>query len=573
MPPATPPPDPPRPGPRRRPAAIAVGAVALLGVAAYANALGGAFVFDDLRVVRDNPLIRDLSNFLPGRYADVPNRWVGYLSFALSYRVGGLAPWGFHLANALVHVANALLVYALVRLTFRTPRLRTSALAPSSGAIAFATAAIFVAHPLHTQAVAYVSQRFTSLATAFYLATVVLYARWRLREALVPRWRSIAGAAAFVATALLAAYTKEIAFTLPFAVALYELSFLEGSARDRLLRLAPVLATLPAIPLGTLATTRAAATSLASRIAEGTRVETSLSRLDYLRTQLVVVVDYLRLLVFPAGQNVDHDVPIERSLLDLHVAASLALLAALAALAALLYRRTARPGGPGALDPAARLAAFGIAWFFLALLVESSVIPIADVMYEHRAYLPSVGILVAATTAIAAIARRLPRLDPGRATALAGGAAALVLAVATVARNGVWRNDVALWSDAARGSPRKARPALNLGTALAVSGRADLGVPALRQAVALEPTSAYARAQLGVALLVVGRVPEGEAELREALRLSPDDPEVLYNLATWLWTSGRRDEAGLLFERFVRVAPAAYAQAKQVAAARAAAVR
>jgi tetratricopeptide (TPR) repeat protein len=561
-------------GSDRRGAALAVAAVALLGLLAYSNALRGAFVFDDVRQVRDNPLIRDLSSFLPGRYTGSPNRWAGYLSFALNYRAGGLVPFGYHLVNVAVHVANALLVYALVRLTFRTPRLRRSALAPSSYAIAFAAAAVFVAHPLQTQAVTYVVQRFTSLATAFYLATVVLYARWRLRERPgLPVWRRIAGGAAVVVTAVLAMRTKEIAFTLPFVVALYELSFLDGTSRARLLRLAPVLATLPLIPLATLAIRSAPGVALAARVAESTRVDTPVSRLDYLRTQLVVIAEYLRLLFIPTGQNLDHDVPIYRSVLDPRVAASLAVLVALAVVAAVLYRRTAPDRGPVALDPAARVVGFGIGWFFLALLVESSVIPISDFMYEHRAYLPSVGIVVAAATAFAALARRLPRVHPGRATALAGGVAALVLAGATLARNVVWQNDLTLWSDAARKSPRKPRPALNLGTALAVAGRPDLAVPALRQAVALDPTSAYARAQLGVALLASRHGDEGEAELREALRLAPSDPEVLFNLATHLWVTGRREEARPLFARFVDVAPPAYAQARRVAAARAAEVR
>jgi len=550
---------------------LAIAAVAVLGLLSYANALGGAFVFDDVRQIRDNPLIRDLGNFLPGRYAGLPNRYVAYLTFALNYRFGGLATAGYHLVNVVIHVANALLVYALVRLTFRTPRLQASALARSSRAIAAVAAALFVAHPLQTQAVAYVAQRLTSLATTFYLATVVLYAAWRLGEgAGRSRWRAVGGGTAVIATALLAMKTKEIACTLPFAIVLYELSFLDGSRRSRLARLAPVLATLPVIPLATLGARAAGDSGVFARVAASTRVDTSLPRLDYLTTQLVVVVKYLGLLAFPAGQNLDHDIPVYRSILDPRVAASLALLAALAALAVFLYRRTSKPGAPGALDPAARAVAFGVVWFFLALVVESSVVPISDLMYEHRVYLPSVGVFVAAATALAAAARRIPGVEASRATVLAGALVALVLSVATLSRNEVWADDLSLWSDAALKSPRKARPFVNLGTALALSGRRDLGVRALRQAVALDPASAYARAQLAAALLTLGRTVEAEPELREVLRLVPRDPEALYNLATLLWTTDRREEARGLFARFLEVAPPAYSSARRVAAARAA---
>ncbi len=252
-----------------------------------------------------------------------PGRYVAYLSFALDYRLGGLATTGYHLVNVLVHVANALLVYALVRLTFRTPRLRGTRRSPRRRAPSrCVAAAVFVAHPLQS-AGGRVRRPAAHLAhDPFYLATVVLYAAWRLRDAEPSsRWGRLGGGAAVVATALLAMRTKEIAFTLPVAVVLYELSFLEGPARTRLLRLAPVLATLPVIPLTTLAARGVGASGMIARLAASTRIDTPLPRLEYLTTQLVVIVRYLRLLVFPAGQNVDHDVPIYRSLLEPHVAA------------------------------------------------------------------------------------------------------------------------------------------------------------------------------------------------------------------------------------------------------------
>lgn len=572
MPPAPPPAAAPDRGQPAEPRTGAWGlaAIVALGLVAYSNALGGDWVFDDLRQIRDNPLVRDLGNYLSSwtGYRALPNRYVGYLTFALNYRLGGTSVTGYHLVNVLVHVANALLVHALVVLTFRTPRLEGSALRRSSGAIAFAAAALFVAHPLQTQAVSYVVQRLTSLATTFYLATVVLHVASRLDEAPRPRWRRAAMAAATFATAALAMKTKEIAFTLPIAVALYELSFLEGAARRRLRSLAPVLATLPIIPLSMLLAQGAGSAHVLSRVAAATRVDTPLPRLEYLTTQLVVVVKYLALLAFPAGQNVDHHVAVHRSLAEPAVAASLAVLVALAATGAILWRRAAPGRVPAAIDPAARLVAFGIAWFFVALLVESSLIPISDLMNEHRAYLPSVGIFVAAPTGLAALLRRIPRASPGRITLVAGALVAVVLSIATLLRNQVWASELTLWSDAALKSPRKPRPLVNLGSALALAGRPDLGVGPLRRAVELDPAAAYPRAQLAAALLALGRAGEAEPELRAVLRLAPDDPEAAYNLASLLWARGVRDEARTWFRRFLEVAPPAYAGARRIAAAR-----
>jgi len=149
---------------------IGIAGVLLLGALAYSSSLRGEFAFDDLPQIVQNPAIRDLGSFVgPGSRGILPNRYVAYLTFAMSYQAGGLDPFGWHLANLAIHLTSAVLVWTLVRLAFRTPRLRSSKLAPSSGAIAFAAAALFVAHPLATQAVSYVVQRITSLTTLFYL--------------------------------------------------------------------------------------------------------------------------------------------------------------------------------------------------------------------------------------------------------------------------------------------------------------------------------------------------------------------------------------------------------------------
>jgi tetratricopeptide (TPR) repeat protein len=549
---------------------LGLAAILLLGALAYTNALWGAFVFDDVRQFRDHPLVRDLGAFVAGGagYHAFPTRWVAYLTFALNHRLNGLHPLGWHLVNVVIHLANAALVYALVVLAFRTPRLRESKVVGLSAAIAFLASAVFVAHPIQTQAVAYVVQRLTSLATTFYLLTVVLYALFRLRDEAGRATRAgrIGGGLLVLATAALAMNTKEIAFTLPFAVALFEVSFFPGTLRARLVRLAPVLATLPIVP-ATLLLSGAPAAGILSKAEVVTRLQTPMPRLAYLATEMVVIVKYLGLLLLPVGQNLDHDVAVQPSLLAPAVLARAALLLAIAAAAVVLHRRAGRAGA----DPALRLVAFGVFWFFLALAVESSVVPIVDVMYEHRVYLPSAGLFVALATGAALLAARVSPARAERALLLGGAALALVLSVATVRRNAVWANDVTLWADAAAKSPEKPRPLLNLGAALAMSGRPQLGVGALRKAVGLDPASSYARAQLATALLMLGRSAEAEPELREALRLAPADPEATYNLATMLWLGNRREEARGWYRRFLEIAPETYASARRVASARAAA--
>ncbi len=542
-----------------------------LGLFAYGNSLHGEFVFDDIRQVRDNLAIRDLGAFLgPQSYRNYSNRFVGYATFALNYQLGGLDAFGYHLTNLIVHLLNSLLVYKLVRLGFRTPLVRATPLSRNARAVAFVAAALFATHPLGTQAVTYIVQRLTSLAALFYVLAVVLYLSWRLEERSPGGRRGLRAALylGVLASSLLAVRTKEIAFTLPAALALAELLFFPATGPRRWLPVVPVGAIALLIPASWIGF-RGPIGDVAASADSATRLLTPVSRVDYLKTQSVVVCEYLRLLVWPSGQNIDHDFPVYTSALDPRVLGSVAVLLSLAGFAIWITRRTAPRPGRASLDPAFRVAAFGIGWFFVALAVESSVIPIVDVIYEHRAYLPGVGMYIAAATLLGLTLLKTAPESSGRVTALTGLALALLLGSVTLQRNTVWATPLTLWSDSAQKSPGKARPHLLFAEALEAAGRRDEAERELRRAVEIDPEFPPGRTSLATFLQKSGRAREAEAEYRVVLRLDPDQYPAIFNLAELLWSSGRRDEAAELYRRFLELAPAGSGAGRAIAAARA----
>jgi hypothetical protein len=276
----------------------------------------------------------------------------------------------------------------------------------------------------------------------------------------------------------------------------------------------------------------------------------------------------LRLLVWPTGQNVDYDFPVLHSFVSPRVAWGLVVHASLLVVAFVAWRRTS-PRAVRPVDPAWRLVSVGILLFFLAHGVESSIIPIVDVIFEHRVYLPSVGFFVAVAAAGTLLARRW---KPDRfAPWVVGGTVvvALLLAGATLARNRVWASDLALWTDAVSKSPGKARPWFNVGTALAELGRDPEAVEPMRRAVQLDPGWAKARTQLGGLLILTGRPAEAEPELREALRLKPGETATMFNLAEALWQTGRRKEAAGFYREYLDLTGVdGNSQLRKVAAAR-----
>lgn len=530
------------PGSRR--GLLAAAALAGLCALAYAAALGGTFVFDDFPLIRDNALVRDLSAWAPWGpgWRAGPSRWLTNATFALNHRLGGLDPAGYKAVNVAIHLANALLVFALVRVTLRTRRMDGSVLRREPDAVALGAAALFVSHPLQTQAVTYVVQRSTSLATLCYLAAAVAYARWAARRDGAGRWRGAGWYALALVAAVLGMRAKEIAFTLPVALALWETAFGEGARLRRAVALVPLLVTLLIIP-ASLVDLRRPLDQLATAAAAASN-QTDLSRWDYLVTQPAVVSRYLRLLAWPVGQSLDHDQPLYRSLAEPAVLGGLALIGALAALALWLAARSSPGRGAGrALDPGARLAAFGIGWFFVALSVESSVIPIGDLMFEHRVYLPSAGLFAGVAAAAAlALARLLPDRWP-RVLVAGGLGLSILLAAASAARNRVWTDEVSLWTDAAAKAPEKPRPHLNLGHALDERGERDAAIASYLAALRADPAYVSAHANLGIAYVRRGDLERAVAHLRTAIALDPADPEPHNTLGVAYARMGRPDLA------------------------------
>jgi tetratricopeptide (TPR) repeat protein len=547
---------------------------------AYSNTFGAAFQFDDLYNISGNAEIKDLGKFLAGlRGLELyPRRFIGFLTFALNYRIGGLEVTGYHILNIMVHLANGALVYWAVVLTFRTPFFKLQApnskyQAPDTKYqipntkfqiltynlntpvfIAFFSALLFVSHPVQTQAVTYIVQRLTSLAVMFYVLCIVLYIKSRLLEN--RRLQAVSCYILSVACAVAAMMTKEIAFTLPFVIVLYDFIFFENKGlKNRLLFLLPVALTALIIPLS-LMDTDIPAGELISDLSERTRVQTAIPRWDYFLTSMRTLTTYLRLFILPVNQNLDYDYPVYHSLFSAPVLLSFSLLFSLMAAAFyLLYK--SRQQEDLSVACFYRLAGFGILWFFITNAVESSVIPIADVIFEHRMYLPSVGVFIAFAALFAmagrAVQQILPRLWPAMLLLPVLIIAALVSA--TFLRNRVWNNELTLWTDIVRKSPAKARPHHNLGVIYNSRNMQDYAIGLFMTALRLNPGYWQAYNDLGLSWLAKGQPDEAMAYFKTALALKPDFHEAHINAGLAFRAKAMPEEAMEQFNTALRYDP------------------
>ncbi|MFA5116286.1 MAG: tetratricopeptide repeat protein [Candidatus Omnitrophota bacterium] len=489
-----------------------------LGLLVYSNSFLGPFHFDDLPSIMDNFAIRNISD--PRNIWDFwPTRFFTYLSVALNYALGGYKVFGYHVFNFLAHTGASLLAWYLAILTFKTPALKNDPITAYAGPLAFFTGALFLVHPIQTQPVNYIIQRATLLAGFFYLGSLCFYAKARLmrEEGLSSRaWAVYYGIS--LLAAILAMFSKENAVSLPAAICLYELCFLKSKKGFGWKYVIPFLAAALIVPL-TMFFSRSIDFKGARRITEGGPV---ISAWHYFLTQMRVMVTYLRLLLVPVNQNLDYYYPAAKSIFQLPVILSLALLLLVLSFAVRVFNKY-------------RLLSFGIFWFFITLLPESSLIPIYDVIFEHRLYLPMLG---SSFFLVCALFYLLGLKKTGILFVILS---LLVVGYSAMAyqRNKVWQSDLALWDDATRKSPAKVRSLVSRGLAYAKKDYFDLALADYDKALKINPKCEDAYNNRGLAYQNKGRPELALADYNKAIELNPDYAEAYNNRGTVY--AGRRD--------------------------------
>lgn len=457
---------------------LAVAAVA--AIAAYAPSLRGPFLFDDLSEIVDNPAIRTL--LPPWRPmfegGELPHRPIPYLSFAASYAFGRalavvagtapLDPLPFHVVNVAIHLLNGGLLYHVVSMLLarRQPTTIESFSGPTVGAIA---AALWLVHPLQSQAVSYVYQRIELLAACSALATAAAFLKAAASLRPLP-WVSAAALACGLGMAC-----KEWAVVVPIVMLLLDRAFLAASFRE-------VIARRGGWHLALFATWIILFAIVAVQRDRYPEAGFSVwQSVVYAVNQPVVILWYVSRLAIPIGLSIDHGTVLRKDLLGRDAWLLLPATGALAVAGWAVVALARRPA-----------AAFSILAFLLLLAPTSSILPVQDVCVEHRMYLAAT---IPITAAVVLLAARVPRLLPFTA------AAVVALAAVTAARNTVYRSPLAAWHDAVVKSGGSSRSLSRYGTELSKRDRHDEAIAACTAAVERNPLNPVPYAALAAGLL------------------------------------------------------------------------
>jgi protein O-mannosyl-transferase len=531
---------------------IAPAVLICVGIALYGNSVSVPYLLDDqIEIVRNKQItiLEPISTYL------MQPRGILQLSLALNYLWGAYNVFGYHVVNIIIHIATALLVYALVALTLRLPVFagRYARHAPYLG---LAVALVFLAHPLQTMAVTYIIQRAESLASFFTLLALLLFVVGSTTE---PRGAQTAAYLGAALATLLGILTKQTAAIVPFVVLLYQWCFFPKAAgkRDSSQRV------LYAALFGALVLTVAMSwrylfpgvrnpRQLLPSIfipTAGFGVE-GITPWSYLITQFGVIVWYLRLYFLPTRLTFDYGWPFVEHFWQLNVIGPLLLLLGIAALGIAGIRRY-------------RIATFCIAWFFVTLAPSSSILPLRDAAFEHRMYLPVLGLswlIVVGVYDLVGWLATTRGIALGTLQQVATFAAALwiaLLGMFTVSRNVVFQDELRLATDSASKAPSNWRTHYESGRLLMEQGRKDEAIDAFKEAISQDPSKGPPRLHLAQIYMERNQLDEAEAQLQEVTQASERSIVAAGNrqLGFVYEMRGRPRFAILYFERAARLMP------------------
>ena len=493
--------------------------IILLGLAIYGQTFGFNFVFDDLDFIVNNPYIKRFDHIHYIWKTFPKTRAIGFYSFALNYHINQLHPQGYHIFNFIVHLLAVGMVWATATVLFKIagwiPFNVRGVTEPSVTIreLPFVMAVLFLVHPCQTQAVTYISQRFESMATVFYLGTIYCYLCARVSSS---QANKIFLFTCSIVLAIFGIFTKEVAATIPLMILAVELIVLKGNLINSKKFLSWYYYLLIAV-LGiifVLLFTKIVRTNFVDIYVHFSSPSSShdgdiITGGRYVLTQMRVFLTFIRLLIFPVHQNLDYDYPLSTGLLNPPL--TLLGFCLIGFIAFLIFRlRKDQP-----------LIAFGLAWILITFSINTA--PRMNVIFEHKLYLISFGFFLAAVCALSTIIKDRKILFGLLIILIA------VLSLVSYKRNQVWENQVTLWEDVTKKSPNKSRPYNGLGVAYDEQGNFIQALSNFNKAIDLNPNYAQAYNGRGNVYSKQGHFVQALFDYDKAIEIDPNYADVYYN--------------------------------------------
>lgn len=514
----------------------------LLAFAAYANHFNNSFHFDDEHTIVNNITIRNLHN-LPRIFSDATAmstlpanqsyRPLLTASTAVDFYLSGKQrpePFVFHITSFILFVALGLILYYLI-IHF----LQNSSVSTLNKPIAFFTAAWFLLHTANAETVNYIIARSDIMSTFFIVTALTGYVYFS-------GWRKYY---IYLIPVILGLLSKEQAIVFIPIIILYKIFFEQNlpveswwSKRKTVIHsIATSIIPIIVILLCFLFVRKMTAETWRPGGAD---------KWPYIFTQPFVIFHYCYNFLLPVNLVADTDWTVISSYTDDRILAGLLLIFLLIA----IIIRTSR-------DTTTRPIAFGIAWFLLAL-APTSLLPFAEVLNDHRTFLPYIGLFIAAAACIRNLLVRYNLMQRPTYKWMILSAAFLILLLHGIGvhqRNNVWSTEETLWKEVTEKAPGNGRGWMNYGVALMSRGDFQNAENCFNKTVALWPYYSRAYANLGVIKQFTGTPQQSEENFKKALLLDKNIPAIYALYGRFLTRHGRYNEAEDMINKGLQLSP------------------
>jgi Flp pilus assembly protein TadD len=514
------------------------GALLLIAlVAAYANHFHNSFHFDDAHTIENNAAIRDLRN-IPHFFSDATTfssrpsnqsyRPLVSTLLAIDYHLGGgLRPFWFHLSMFVLFVALTLL------LAFVVQRLLDQATSPVRNSwIALAAAAWYGLHPANADTVNYIIASSEVISTLGVLASFAIYFGF-------PQLRRYHLYAFPAAIAVLAKPPAAI-FAALFAIYLLLFSPENVACSKGLRRVAAYLADVtPAFLLC------GATLLLVQNMTPRNWIAGAANARNYLITQPYVALLYFKTFFWPNDLSADYDLNPFTTTDDPRFWAGFGFVALFIALAIM-----------AAVSSKTRVIGFGLLWFLITLL-PTSLLPLAEVMNDHRTFLPYIGLVIAIAGAASLLVQHAVRYSAPAKIIITCFIVLFLCAnaYAIFQRNKVWRTEETLWHDVVTKSPGNPRGLMNYGNTLMAKGDYNGALAYFHRAQVLAPRYPVLLINLAIAENATRHSTEAEQHFKEALQFAPSSPDSYTFYARYSLSHSRLSEAQALLRNALELSP------------------
>ncbi|MGD9015193.1 MAG: tetratricopeptide repeat protein, partial [Candidatus Omnitrophota bacterium] len=483
---------------KRKTVFVSIALIAGLGFLVYANSLNGKFVWDDDFLVKNNVYLKNWAH-LPKIFTEDDGTGGGtkynfyrplrIVTYMIDYHLWKLDVRGYHFINIVLHIGVACCIYWLITLLF------------GDWLLALLAGAFFVIHPVHTEAVAYISGRTDPLSGLFILLCFIFYIKCsRLKSAKVY--------SLILISYVLALLSKESALILPALLLLYHFAFKVKIKFKNFLSVVSIAFIYIVLRL----------TVLVSSLPYSWNFTTVLQRTPGF---FVAVTNYIRILLLPINLRAVYGDNL------FNFTEPKAIIGCVILFLLLIYAFKRKMHN--------QLIFFSVFWFFIGLLPVCGIYPLAFYMAEHYIYLPSIGFFLIVAQVIIYI-YRVKKFKTFTTFFVSG--LLVSYSCLTIRQNNYWREPIAFYKRTLRYVPRDYRMHNNLGKAYSAIGKQAEAIASFNKTLEINPGYVRAYNNLGNAYNAMGKKEQAIALYNKAIEINPEYAEVYYNLANIYYSMG-----------------------------------